>query len=112
MLLSESFIMCISTRSGWVVRPGPSFTPIPTITQFVIKFVVTWWCDIQGFAAYQLKPGHNHVQFCITLVRMTHPQNVVLVRLHASKRQPLEIVHHLLLLRLRWRIPSRKRNHA
>lgn len=83
-----------------VVGPRPALRPVQRVPERRIGPFPARGRHIQRLAGGQLHPGRHEVQFHPTAlgVLMTHPRDVVLLRVHARKGQTLEGVHGLLLL--------------
>lgn len=90
---------------------GPTHPVVPFVTPGIREPLISRREGIHCLAAHQLHTGHNEVQLDVAHVDMAHPQDVVLVRLQASKNRLLQVVHHGLDLRLGGAVGVGKRHH-
>ena len=94
----------MDTGAGRVVRSGPALPMVVQVTEYIKMFLPAGRTGIKRLAAGKFHTRNDKVQLMVSRVRVPHPEDIALIRLHAREGHFFKIVHNPLLLLRRHRI--------
>lgn len=88
----------MQTAAGRIVWSGPAFPVVVQVAEHVEMFLPAGRTGVEPLAAGKLHSRDDEMQLMVASMGVPHPEDVVLIRLQASKGDLFKIVHDPLLL--------------